>query len=362
MLCSLMGCYLFLWARLSSSPPLPSLTTMEENAVSLTDAPPKQSSSSRRVPPYVVPDSTKGTTLIVAFCNFHFRFVGVTWYQRMSRLGYRNHLLVATDQGMVDFLARPSTSGNSEEMRYHVWIHEPMTKEVLSLPKPKQDHAYLELLMAVRWKYLLEQLEIHGMHVVLTDVDNIFSRYIDVDREITHKDDGVDVWHAYATKFPRKAFAKQGFVVCSGMSWWRSSAGAIQFARLMQQTCDDMCDDQRELNDLLSSSLRLNMTWRWTNEARQSRLTNATTNDARFLGLPTLGISGHSDTTGHTARIWNRDFAFRGPLVPAECPQNNWVSMPILETKSRQSAWKTKIESFSQWDENCAYQGVVQRT
>lgn len=308
--------------------------------------------------PYVVPDSDKGTTLIVAFCNYHFRNVGILFYERMTRLGYNNHLLVATDPEMVEFLEQYDNSSPIGQIRYQVWIHEPLPGMVLSWPKPKQDHAYLELLMAVRWKYLLQQLE-HGMHIVLTDVDNIFTGYIDVDQEMASRDTDIDVWHAYATKFPRKAFAKQGFCVCSGMSWWRASPAAIRMARLMRDTCGDMCDDQRELNNLLSSSPALNMTWHWTEQVERSRLTNATTNDPRFLGLPTTELSGHSDVTGHTARIWNRDFAFRGPLLPDICPTNNWVSMPILQAKSRQTAWMAKVESFEEWDQHCGKNNEV---
>lgn len=348
--CSLSSLYLWLWASLSSapSPALSSTGIVNKTPPGNNVLVPPHPSS--KVAPYVVPGSKKGTTLIVAFCNFHFREVGVAFYKRMTQLGYENHLLVATDNAMTDFLEKSPL-----RMRYQVWIHEPLPSEVLSRPKPKQDHAYLELLMAVRWKYLLQKLE-NGMHVVLTDVDNIFTRFVDVDQEIASHETDVDVWHAYATKFPRKAFSKQGFCVCSGISWWRASPGGKKMARVMRDTCGDMCDDQRELNNLLSSSPALNMTWQWTEEVRQSRLTNKTTNDPRFLGLPTAELSGHSDVTGHKAKIWNRDFAFRGPLLPDVCPSTNWVSMPILDAKSRQSAWKTKIESFQEWDKHCGSQ------
>ena len=338
MLCILVGSYLWLWVKLSSSAP-----------------PSSNDPTTSTVAPYIIPESKRGSTLIVAFCNFHFRSVGITWYQRMSKLGYDNHLLVATDEAMQHFLETQQQSLPTQ-IRYQVWIHEPLPKNILSKPKSKQEHPYLETLMAVRWKYLLRQLEDYGMHVVLTDVDNIFTRYLDVDEEFTNKNKDVDVWHAYATKFPLNAFAKQGFCVCSGMSWWRASPGGIRFARLMRDSCGDMCDDQRVLNNLLSTSPKLNMTWIWTTEAQKSRLTNSSTNDPRFLGLPTLGISGHSEVTGHTARIWDRDFAFRGPLFPDTCPPNNWVSMPILDAKSRQTAWLTKLESFQEWDTHCGEQ------
>jgi len=274
----------------------------------------------------------------------------------MTILGYDNHLLVATDQPMVNFLASLNDDSNrlQEKIRYDKWIHEPMPTKFQSSPRTKLEKMHLQLLMAVRWKYLVSSLE-RGVHVILSDADNIFSQYLDVEEELTKKDPTVDVYFAYATKFPRDTFTRQGFCVCSGMSWWRSSPSSIRLARLMRDTCGDMCDDQRELNHLLSASPQLNMTWQWTTEARQSRLSNVTISDPRYHGLPTLGISGTSSITGHKARIWDRDFAFRGPLLPDRCPVGNWVSMPITDIPNRQMAWKTKVESFQQWDNHCLY-------
>lgn len=285
------------------------------------------------------------STVIVAFCNFNFRSIGIKWYHRMTRLGYSNHILVATDQQFADFL------GQQPGFRYQVWLHVPLSDGNKAKYKQKRDHAYLESLMAVRWKFLLACLK-EGIHVVLTDVDNIFSRYVSVEEKLMKSDETIDVWHAYATKFPRKAFGRLGFVVCSGMSLWKASSGSIRFAQIMRDTCGDMCDDQRTLNNLLTSE-KLNMTWYWSEDATSSRITNQTTDDPRFLGLPTLGITGRSAVTGHMAKIWDRDFAYRGMVQPVSCPKTNWVSMPILEAKSRQSAWKTKLESFDIWDEHC---------
>jgi hypothetical protein len=340
---SLLVVHVWIWAKLhlSSTAGNPARDTSIAN------------DGGQRVPLHVLPESKHGMTLIVAFCNYHFRSVGLTWYRRMTALGYHNHVLIATDQPMVDFLA---SSEFQDEIRYDKWIHEPMPEEFNSRPRAKRDQAYLQLLMAVRWKYLVSCLT-RGIHVILTDADNIFTRYLDVEEEFSQKDPSVDVYFAYATKFPRKAFDSQGFCVCSGMSWWRASPASIRFARLMRDTCGDMCDDQRELNTLLSSSTKLNMTWQWTSEARQTLVTNLTTSDPRFLGLPTRGISGHSTVTGHKARIWDRDFAFRGPLLPDVCPIGNWVSMPVAEAARRQTAWKAKVKSFQQWDRHCSNRG-----
>jgi hypothetical protein len=290
------------------------------------------------------PAST-GKTKIVAFCNSNYRSVAKAWYERMTRLGYSTHVIVATDQAMVDYL-------KNYAMRFEVMLHPPLAPQYESRPKNKKDHLVLELLMAVRWKYLLQQLEL-GNHILLTDADNIFARYVPLE---DFEKSSVDVWHAYGTKYPRKMFALQGFVVCSGMSWWRASPAGIHFSRIMHKACGEMCDDQRLLNAILES--QLGMSWEWTPEIKASRISNATESDPRFVGLLQTKMYGTSNLTGHRAGIWDRDFAYRGLVDPKTCPENNWVSMPILESKSRLTAWFTKAESFALWDKNCDLGGM----
>lgn len=347
----LVALYVRIWIVLSQSSPL--LSSSDTSTMDITS---KAEKLVFHTPPLTKSEDWIGQTMIVGFCNFNYRSIGVAWYERMTNLGYFTHVLVATDPEMAEYL-KTHTS-----FRYYVSIHEPMPAEYKdasnSNPKAKKKKhtALLKLLMAVRWKFLLEQLKL-GIHVLLTDVDNIFSQYIDMEEAFTNNhqevdSDIVDVWHAYATKFPQQVFAKQGFVVCSGMSWWRASKAAIKFGEIMHSQCGTFCDDQRVLNNLLVGN-QLNMTWEWTKEIQGSRITNVTTQDMRFVGLPTLGISGRSNVTGHRARVWDRDFAFRGSLRPEPCPRNNWVSMPVLEAH-RRSAWRTKLESFEEWDRHCA--------
>ena len=324
----------------------------------------------------------KGQTQIIAFANFNFRSVALIWYERMTKLGYRTHTIIATDERMVDFL-RTNTS-----FRYEISIHQ----ELPSLPQDpeqsetrknkvqqnqKEKHDILKLLMAVRWKVLQEKLD-QGIHVLLTDVDNIFNRYIDMDTEFANSDPTIDVYMAYATKYPLRIYKKRGFVVCSGMSWWRSittskssswSISATQskttISQIIHTQCGIMCDDQVVLNTLLTGP-KLGMDWIWTKDAIDSRITNntytSTTPDEkedmnRILGIPTIGITGISNTTNQKIKIWDRTFAYRGPIIASQCPHPpgvNWVSMPtIITTKSRATAWESKIQSFQDWDTIC---------
>ena len=111
-----------------------------------------------------------GKTKVVAFCNYNYRSLAIEWFRRMGRLGYRTHTIVATDVKMVEFLRKHNENGDDQSLiRYEVMVHEPLPKTFLNKPATKRDHLILELLMAVRWKYLLQQLQL-GVHVLLTDV------------------------------------------------------------------------------------------------------------------------------------------------------------------------------------------------
>jgi hypothetical protein len=285
------------------------------------------------------------TTKIVAFCDNNYRSVGVKWYERMTRLGYTTHVIIATDLQLKSYLT-------DKNIRVEVALPEPIPAKFMHMKKFRQNRVRLELLFAVRWKYLLVQLKEGNHHILLTDVDNIFSRFIDIQKEIETKDLTVDVWHAYATKFPAKNFAQLGFTVCGGMSWWRNSRPAIHFAELIHEKCGILCDDQRVLNNLLLDP-GMKMTWHWTPAIQNSRISNHTTIDERLIGLPQLGITGKSNTTGHKTRVWDRDFAYRGLILSKDCPISNWVSMPIVTAQSRTKNWIAKLESFDIWDKAC---------
>ena len=66
--------------------------------------------------------------------------------------------------------------------------------------------------------YVLHQLRA-GYSVLLTDVDNIFVRYLDT-AEL--EESGYDVYHAYCHNFPVR-FLSMGFTVCGGMVWLKGN-------------------------------------------------------------------------------------------------------------------------------------------
>ena len=72
-----------------------------------------------------------------------------------------------------------------------------------------------------------------------------------------------------------------------------------------------------------------------------------------LVGLVTKGFTGYSQSTGLAIQLWDRDFAYRGRVDPAICPQHNWVSMPFVTPVVRSEMASAKLSSYEIWDSNC---------
>ncbi len=283
-----------------------------------------------------------GQTKIVAFTDHGFRFVAANWYERLQALGYTTHTIVAVDTSMVKFLNSTNATAN---YRYDVMLRPNLRPALASHPYNKKLRYVVEQIFAIRWQYILEQLQ-QGVHILMTDCDNIFTRHMPLS-ELEESE--FDVYHAFETRHPGDVFEKQGFCVCGGMSWFRASPKVIQLVRMIIAECNEMCDDQVILNRIILN--QLNMTW----DSSPYQLGPVTSNQTedRFNGLPQFGVSGTSGLTGHRVKIWDRDVAFRGSLKPNPCPANNWVSMPLFDAYMRRSVWMDKLKAFEVWDRNC---------
>lgn len=288
--------------------------------------------------------SMAGKTKIITFTDHSFRFVAANWYERLKALGYTTQTIVAVDEVTVDFLA------NHTNYRYDVKFRPPLPSKYDGEIYRVKRRLVVTQIFALRWRYILQQLK-QGIHVLLTDCDNIFSSYVPLSE---FEQSEYDVFHAYETKHPGIVFAKQGFCVCGGMSWFRASPKVIHFIQHVVANCKDLCDDQDILNRVILYNL--NMTWDHTPDTfgpTAKRTSNNT--DERFNGLLEIGVSGTSGLTGHRVKIWDRDFAFRGTLDPPTCPRNNWVSMPMFSGHVRQKIWMDKLKSFDLWDKRCGH-------
>lgn len=91
------------------------------------------------------------------------------------------------------------------------------------------------------------------MNILLTDVDNIFVRYVDVSEL---EQSSFDAFHAYAgttEAFPRYIYRRLGFTICGGMSFLRGgSHGVLEIVEAVVKQCgcestllcSCHCDDQ----------------------------------------------------------------------------------------------------------------------
>jgi hypothetical protein len=290
-------------------------------------------------------------TKIVGFINEGYIRVGIRWYDRLTDLGYTEHVIIATDNLTAAIFAK-----NHPQYRIETSLRGPLPSKHMNLTYHQVIRKEIELLFAQRWLYALEQLKA-GYHLLMTDVDNIFSKYHPLSSmELSE----YDVFHALETKYPEDVFNASGFVVCGGMGWFRSSPRTIEFVQLLVNRCNGQCDDQVKLNSLLAYDME--MEWNLT-EWHKSIRTRSNRNPA-LGGLLEKSFTGTSKKTGHKVLVWDRDFAYRGENNPEVCPVDNWVSMPLVHVRTRSSSWKIKLGSYDIWDATCpnVYSNMAMKT
>jgi hypothetical protein len=290
-------------------------------------------------------------TKIVGFITGSYGKIAMRWYDRLETLGYNNHYIICTDEETyANFVS------NFTSYRVELSVLAPFPTQFSHLRYGKKQRHRVKMLFAHRWVYTLEQLKL-GNHILVTDVDNIFSSYYPME-ELERSE--YDVYHALETKHPEDVYNVQGFVFCGGMGWFRASPPTIRFIEEVVNRCGIECDDQVLLNRIIAYVL--NMEWHRTAEAH-SDVTEHNEDTAqrtrfghhfkRIVGLITKGFTGYSNSTGAKVKVWDRDFAYRGKNDPSECPENNWVSMPFVLFTSRWQAPAFKLNSYDLWDTSC---------
>jgi Nucleotide-diphospho-sugar transferase len=276
-------------------------------------------------------------TKIVGFADENYKEYAVTWYRRLEALGYTEQVIVAVDQATVDFLQQYPTLIRFEQLAYPPCLS----------AHAKDTRKYRREIFARRWKYLFDQLST-GHHVLLTDVDNVFSRYLPL-HDLEGSD--FDVYHAYSTSYPERVFWDMGFTVCGGMGWYRASQKVRQFVGTLLNKCNCWttvdcncyCDDQVVLNELLwkgKHSVKWDTRKQTTGGGAEEDWTKkpAALNDWKWTS-----IEGVSSKTQHKIKIWDRNVAYRAPM-PESCPKDNWVSMPLYVNRSTVA---------KEWDQLC---------
>lgn len=266
--------------------------------------------------PVSVPVSA--VTKILGFADYNYRDYALRWYHRLSSLGYTEQVIVAVDDKAVAFWKENTTGIQWQALPYFPCVgykHDP--------------RGYRRQIFARRWTYIYEQLQ-QGYSILLTDVDNVFSRYLPM-RELEQSN--VDVFHAYSTSYPTYVFEDMGLTVCGGMSWLRANPKVIRFvgslinqckcmplvgkSQVSEKECRDCsCDDQVTLNELL---------WKGKHKVIWDRNISK---PASLQDFQWESLRGVSSKTKHRIQIWDRNVAYRAPM-PETCPLNNWVAMPL---------------------------------
>ena len=199
------------------------------------------------------------TTKIIGFSDEKYKEIAWNWYQQLTDLGYHEHMVIASDvptenyceeKGMRYDTIHPYGSNN---FTTSITIDQCATTYDHTLPsQAKRNQLYRRRLFGSRWNYILRQLR-QGMNILLTDVDNIFVRYVDVSEL---EQSSFDAFHAYAgttEAFPRYIYRRLGFTICGGMSFLRGgSHGVLELVEAVVKQCgcestllcSCHCDDQ----------------------------------------------------------------------------------------------------------------------
>jgi hypothetical protein len=284
-------------------------------------------------------NSSSSETKIIGFSDNTYKEIAWKWYKELESLGYTNHIIVASDV--------PAESYFKEKgMRYDT-IHDHSNNYTTSLtidqcadtydnkwPEGKRKQIYRRRLFGSRWNYILRQLQ-QNHNVLLTDVDNVFVRYLDMSE---FENSQYDSYHAYAGTvdgFPRNIYKKIGFTICGCTSWLRgSSPGVIELVKAMVArcgcettlNCHCSCDDQVLMNSMMLTEPLYKVKWDDNNSSSNVKI------PMKEEDMNWNSMTGTIPKTGHRVKIWDRHTAFRRHYDPNDmiCPdkEKSWISMP----------------------------------
>mmetsp|Transcript_29127 Transcript_29127/g.58184 ORF Transcript_29127/g.58184 Transcript_29127/m.58184 type:complete len:430 (-) Transcript_29127:1257-2546(-) len=300
----------------------------------------------------------KSKTKIVAITDSQYSQIALSWHRKLTSLGYTTHTIAAADDDSLTYL-RSQTNISVEPL-----LHPQSSGWPVARGKPQE---LRRRIFATRWVYILGQLKL-GNHILLTDADNIFVRYMPLE---VMEDSEYDVFHAHCGDFPIR-FLSMGFVVCGGMAWLRSSEGTVRYVASILEQCgwggmdedaedgdggagDGMmmkakaarCDDQQVVN---SKFFFNSLNYTWDEEETRPRLEQ---------GFWKGESSGRSLVTGHRFKLWSVDMCYRGPVngTFGRCPDANvnWVAMPTNTMTSEKQLDKVRDRKLrvEQWFRFC---------
>ena len=223
----------------ADEPTLGAMGTAPARAASAADVPPATSSSASPSP--------SSEWKIVAFASHNYLGITRKWYDRLTELGYTQHVVAAMDERLFDALAA---------LGYRVEDHvvSPTERDEPGEPVPGWGR-HLWKLWRYRLSYVLRQTQL-GRNVFLVDVDTMWNRHIPLDVlfDGTEDDRRSDVFFSQGTVYPPDVFDEWGFVGCMGSVAFRATPAAQTLLRQAIRSCatGTNCDDQVAMNRALS--------------------------------------------------------------------------------------------------------------
>eukprot|EP00984_Skeletonema_dohrnii_P024076 scaffold13188_cov114-Skeletonema_dohrnii-CCMP3373.AAC.9 len=261
----------------------------------------------------ISPDHNHHDIKILGFADTNYAPIAKVWYNRLTKLGYKEHYIGAYDKELYDDLI---------SQNYRVlpcFIDNPDYERRSECGYVQSSCAYDVMQMwASRVKFVRDMVK-NGTHVLLTDVDAVFSRHVD---PVGFVEEGYDVYHAYEMRYPKKVYHDHGFVINGGQHFFRSSEATLRFLDMAANRCVEKCDDQVMYNHLFWS---LDIEWDGGDPPSHTGAMRVA-NHELDNGLLVKSATGRSRVTNHTIKIWDRDFAWRlSGGIPEQCPsKNNW--------------------------------------
>ena len=191
---------------------------------------------------------------IVAFASRNYLAITERWYDRLTELGYTEHVVAAMDEALFDALAAKG---------YRVEDHVVSPSEKLEPGEPVPGWGrHLWKLWRYRLSYALRQTQL-GRNVFLVDVDTMWTRYVPL-RDLfdgAEREARADVFLSQGTVYPPDVFDKWGFVGCMGSAAFRATPAAQTLLRQAIRACAEgsSCDDQVAVNRALA--LKYDIRW-----------------------------------------------------------------------------------------------------
>lgn len=180
--------------------------------------------------------SVKSTWVILGFADIRYLLVAKMWYDRLSALGYEDHVIMALDVSLYENLIKKN---------YRCEIAADTIKGEIS--------DIWKLRFEVRLKYLRR-----GINVFVTDVDSFWNFYFSLDQLPKE----YDSFQAFATTWPNNIFKKWGFTLCGCIAGYGANVKTVSLLQRLLTQCGKLrhhCDDQIVLNEMYTFSY--NMKW-----------------------------------------------------------------------------------------------------